>query len=107
MADPVNPLAQQAPGAAPPSAPAVAPAPASQPAAQEPAAAPAPTLISGAQSPAAAPAAPAPAPVADDWRAKLSGGDAKELERLKRFTDEAAVWKSYRALEQKMSSGEL
>lgn len=43
----------------------------------------------------------------DDWRETMAGGDAKELERLKRFTDPSALFKSYRALEQKLSTGEL
>lgn len=43
----------------------------------------------------------------EDWRVTLAGGDEKELERLKRFTDQKAVWKSYRALEQKLSAGEI
>lgn len=42
-----------------------------------------------------------------DWRAKLAGEDKDALKRLSRFTDEAAFYKSYRALEQKLSSGEF
>lgn len=45
--------------------------------------------------------------VADDWREKLAGGDAKELARLQRFTDLPSVYKSYRELEGKVSSGAL
>lgn len=44
---------------------------------------------------------------ADDWRAKLANGDDKELKRLARFASEADVWKAYRELEKKKSSGEL
>lgn len=43
----------------------------------------------------------------DDWREVLANGDAKELERLKRFNDPSMVYKSFRAMEQKMSTGEL
>jgi hypothetical protein len=45
--------------------------------------------------------------IADDWRDKLAGGDQKELDRLKRFTDINAVYKSYRELEGRVSSGAL
>lgn len=49
-----------------------------------------------------------PAPwIANDWREKLSAGDAKELARLQRFTDIGSVYKSYRELEGKVSSGAL
>lgn len=44
---------------------------------------------------------------ADDWRVKLAGGDEKELKRLGRFATEADVYKAYRELEKKKSSGEL
>ena len=43
----------------------------------------------------------------DDWRVKLAGGDEKELKRLARFASEADVYKAYRELEKKKSSGEL
>lgn len=43
----------------------------------------------------------------DDWRETMAAGDAKELERLKRFNDPSMVYKSFRAMEQKMSTGEL
>lgn len=42
-----------------------------------------------------------------DWRARLAGGDADSLKRLARFSDEATFFKSYRALEQRFSSGEF
>lgn len=42
----------------------------------------------------------------DDWREKLAGGDQKELKRLQRFQSPDAVFKSLRALEAKLSSGE-
>jgi hypothetical protein len=44
---------------------------------------------------------------ADDWRSRMAGGDEKELKRLERFASEADVFKSYRAIEQRISSGEL
>jgi len=43
----------------------------------------------------------------DDWRNQMAGNDAKELARLARFTDPTAVYKSYRDLETKVSSGAL
>jgi len=45
--------------------------------------------------------------VAPDWRGRLAGEDKDALKRLGRFTDEAAFYKSYRALETKLSSGEM
>jgi hypothetical protein len=75
-----------------------------------------------ADEPAAAPAAAAPAaaaaegdtpaaelkPAADaaNWRDKIAGEDKEFRKRLERFADESAFAKSYRALEQKLSSGE-
>lgn len=44
---------------------------------------------------------------AEDWRVKFAGGDEKELKRLARFASEADVFKAYRELEKKKSSGEL
>lgn len=44
---------------------------------------------------------------ADDWRVRLADGDEKELKRLARFASEADVYKAYRELEKKKSSGEL
>lgn len=49
----------------------------------------------------------APATFPDDWRQKLAGDDAKELKRLERFGSPEDVYKAYRALEQKMSSGKV
>lgn len=43
---------------------------------------------------------------APDWRARLAGDDKDALKRLSRFSDEAAFYKSYRALESKLSSGD-
>lgn len=42
-----------------------------------------------------------------DWRARLAGDDKDALKRLGRFSDEPTFFKSYRALEQKLSSGEF
>lgn len=43
----------------------------------------------------------------DDWRARMAGGDEKELKRLARFASEADVYKAYREFESKKSRGEL
>jgi hypothetical protein len=43
----------------------------------------------------------------EKWREELAGGEEKEAERLKRFQAPGDIYKSYRALEQKISSGEL
>lgn len=42
-----------------------------------------------------------------DWRTRLAGEDKDALKRLARFPDEATFYKSYRALESKLSSGEF
>lgn len=53
-------------------------------------------------------AAKAPPPTwPDNWRARLAGEDAKELKRLERLGSPQDVWKAYRALEAKVSSGQL
>lgn len=44
---------------------------------------------------------------ADDWRIRMAGGDEKELKKLSRYASEADVYKAYRELEKKKSSGEL
>lgn len=59
----------------------------------------------------ASPPAPAtesapPSDPAANWRDKLAGGDAEFRKRLERFADEGQFAKSYRSLEQKLSSGE-
>ena len=43
----------------------------------------------------------------DDWRSQMAGGDTKELKRLERFSAPTDVFRSWRAMEQRMSSGEL
>jgi hypothetical protein len=42
----------------------------------------------------------------DDWRKQLSGGDEKLEKQLHRFTDPNGIVKSWKAAEQKISSGE-
>lgn len=59
------------------------------------------TATTAATTTTAAPAWP------DDWRQKLAANDDKSLTRLQRFTTPADIWTSYRALEQRLSSGEL
>jgi len=43
----------------------------------------------------------------DNWRAELAGNDEKALKRLERFQSPTDIFKSYRALEQRLSTGEL
>ena len=43
----------------------------------------------------------------DDWRTRLSGGNADELKRLERFQGPENIYHSYRELEKRMSAGEL
>lgn len=61
----------------------------------------------GAATTGADPKAAAPATWPEDWRKQLAGEDAATLKRMERFGSPADVWKSYRALEQRVSSGEL
>lgn len=49
----------------------------------------------------------APVDWPEDWRTKLAGGDEKLLKQLDRFASPKALHESYRALQQKISSGEL
>ena len=57
--------------------------------------------------------APAPAsPVVkstwpENWRTDMSGGDEKEAKQLERYATPADIWRKARALEQRLSSGEL
>ncbi len=44
---------------------------------------------------------------APDWRQKLAGDDAKALKQLDRYASPKDVWSKTRALEARMSSGEL
>ena len=43
----------------------------------------------------------------DDWRVKLAAGNEKELKQLERYTTPNDIWKKARALETRVSSGEL
>lgn len=43
----------------------------------------------------------------DGWRQQIAGADEKELKILERFADPPTMWRSYRALQQRLSSGEL
>jgi hypothetical protein len=83
--------------------PAPAPEPIAAPAA--PAAAVEPnTILASVESPSIV---PSPDPAGEhNWRDKFAGDDPKFRERLNRFADESAFVKSYRAMEQKFSSGE-
>ena len=62
------------------------------------------TLAAGAE-PTAPPTAPQTWP--DDWRTKLAGDDKAFLKTLERFTDPAALAKSYREATTKIASGAL
>ena len=42
-----------------------------------------------------------------DWRTHIASGNEKELKQLERFASPADVWRKARALEQRLSSGEL
>lgn len=43
----------------------------------------------------------------DGWREQVAAGDAKVLQRLGRFNSPEDMWRSYTALEGRMSSGEM
>ncbi len=43
----------------------------------------------------------------ENWREQIAGDDEKALEQLKRYSDPTKVWHKARALEQKVTSGEL
>lgn len=43
----------------------------------------------------------------DNWRQEMTGGDEKEAKQAERYASPADVWKKARALEQRLSSGEL
>lgn len=111
MADdiPGNPATPPAPASAPaPKAPAQPPAnaPAAAPQAQAPVKpASEPTLLT--DTPKDDKPAPAPADWPAEWRQKLAGADQKLLKRLERFGAPNDILKSYLALEQKLSSGEV
>jgi hypothetical protein len=67
---------------------------------------PAGTILETPPADPAAPPAGDPPPATPDWRARMAGDDAAFLKRLARFPDEATFAKSFRSLEQKLSSGE-
>lgn len=91
-----QPAAGTPPPAATPSAPpAPTPAPVTPPK----------TLAGGAEPPDTRLVVQADFP--DDWREKMAAGDAKKLERLKRFNSPVDVAKSYWEIESKVSSGQL
>lgn len=48
-----------------------------------------------------------PATFPDNWRELLAGGDAKEVNRLGRLADPTALYKAYRELETKVSTGQV
>jgi len=87
-------------------------APAAAPAASP---APAPASAASADPPASSsPAAsPAPAPGGEgatwrpDWREQLAGSDEAALKQLQRYASPQEVWKKAKALETRLSSGEL
>ena len=85
--EPIEPVADAVPEPAPEPAP---PEPTPEPKAVAPEPAPEPT----------------PEPVPPSWREKYANGDEATLKRLERFSDESAFFNSYRALEQKLTSGE-
>ena len=89
------------------------PEPTPKPAAPEPvvtppkAAEPTPKVPTAADVKPDAPKVPTPADFPDDWRQKMAGENKAALKRLERMQSPADVLKSYLALEQKMSSGEI
>jgi hypothetical protein len=76
------------------------------PPAGDPPVTPAATILETPPADPAAPPAGDPPPATPDWRARMAGDDAAFLKRLARFPDEATFAKSFRSLEQKLSSGE-
>lgn len=82
-----------------------------------PAAPAAPTTRVPAQAPAAAPPAAPPSDGGEDgdkpgywaadWREKLAAGDSKTLAQLQRYGSPEDVWKKARALESRVSAGDL
>lgn len=103
--------------------PVAAPAALAAPAVQAPAAPAASTTAAPAAAPAADPKAAAAASAADpkggsnadpqkgywpeDWQKRLAGEDEKALKQVARYASPEEVWKKARALEQRLSSGDL
>jgi len=93
-----------------PSAGAAAPAPITPPHTAPAQSSPPATLADGAVpdgAAAAAAAAAAGSRFPDNWRDQLAGDDKTSAERLKRFASPGDLFKSYRELETKVSSGQL
>ena len=102
-----------APAAPPPAAkveppPAPAPAPAPKPATEavDPPAKPAQKTLAD-PPPGEEPKVQTPADWPDDWRVKMAGDDKKLLARLERMGSPKDILNSWRAMEQRLSSGEL
>lgn len=85
------------------------PAPAAPPAAPAtpPANAPAAPSAPAANAPATPPADEGKADWAPDWRLKMAGGDEKVAKSLERFASPKEVHNSWKALQQRLSTGEL
>lgn len=88
------------------------------PAPAAPAAAPAPTPATAAAAPnvlnAAPPAEPSDPPAdppkgfwPENWQKQIAGDDEKELKHLAKYASPEAIWKKARALEARLSSGDL
>lgn len=109
------PAATPAPVPAAPAAPVVPAAPVPAVAEKTAPAAPAPVTPPVAKTigdpptpkPGEEPAQVVPAEWPDDWRQKMAGTDKKLLARLERMTSPNDVLNSWRAIEQRLSSGEL
>jgi hypothetical protein len=89
VATPAAPASAATPTPSAPAAPAAAATPPSAPAAP------------------AAPATPAATSWPNTWREDFAAGDEKLMARLQRFTTPKDIFTSYRALEQRLSAGEL
>jgi hypothetical protein len=88
-------------------APVAAPAPAPAAAVSPPVNAAAPAVSPPANAPAAEPAPEPPGFWAEGWRERLAGDDTKALKQLGRYASPEDIWKKARALESRLSSGEL
>lgn len=66
------------------------------------------TIESPASAPETQPSQPEVKPAwPDNWRQQIAGQDEKEARQLERYASPADIWKKARALEQRLSSGEL
>lgn len=93
--------------AAAPAAPTPASAPVAAPAASAPASGAPASAPASSSAPAAADAQPAKGYWPEDWQKRLAGDDEKELKQVSRYASPQEVWKKARALEQRLSAGEL